>query len=191
MDMAEVTGTMVQQPRNGSSSTLEPESPPAVSSTTTDLNCDGMSLSPKTLAPASPKVAVTTSATSSVVNPVATAPAPAPPRTVELRANGIGGSHSSPTPPPPVTTPKPSTSSSSSSRSSTTVKKPGGREPRTRCDVCSGDGTNANLVRCDECYKCYHFSCLMPPVKKTPKVSGWSWSCSDCAPSDEDKSWHL
>ena len=45
--------------------------------------------------------------------------------------------------------------------------------------------------RCDECLKCYHFGCLNPPVKKTPKVSGWAWSCSDCTPSDEDKGWHL
>jgi len=66
-----------------------------------------------------------------------------------------------------------------------------GRDVRTRCDVCQGEGTNANLVRCDECLKCYHFGCLNPPVKKTPKVSGWAWSCSDCAPSDEDKGWHL
>ena len=48
-----------------------------------------------------------------------------------------------------------------------------------------------NIVRCDECLKCYHFGCLNPPVKKTPKVSGWAWSCSECAPSDEDKGWHL
>ena len=49
----------------------------------------------------------------------------------------------------------------------------------------------ALLCRCDECAKCYHFGCLVPPVRKTPKVQGWSWACSDCAPSDEDKSWHL
>ena len=23
------------------------------------------------------------------------------------------------------------------------------------------------------------------------QIIGWSWACSDCAPSDEDKSWHL
>jgi len=66
-----------------------------------------------------------------------------------------------------------------------------GRDERTKCDVCQGEGTNANLVRCDECLRCYHFGCLNPPVKKTPKVSGWAWSCSDCVPSDEDKGWHL
>ena len=85
-----------------------------------------------------------------------------------------------------------------------------GRDVRTKCDVCLGEGSNTNLVRyilltlkfiiflnifyffrCDECMKCYHFGCLNPPVKKTPKVSGWAWSCSNCAPSDEDKGWHL
>jgi len=66
-----------------------------------------------------------------------------------------------------------------------------GRDARTKCDVCQGEGNNANLVRCDECLRCYHFGCLNPPVKKTPKVSGWAWSCSECVPSDEDKGWHL
>ena len=47
-------------------------------------------------------------------------------------------------------------------------------------------------VRCDECKKCYHFDCLVPPVKKSPKVAGWSWHCIDCDPSDaEDSDWHL
>lgn len=66
-----------------------------------------------------------------------------------------------------------------------------GRDARTKCDVCLGEGNNGNLVRCDECLRCYHFGCLNPPVKKTPKVSGWAWSCSECVPSDEDKGWHL
>ena len=45
--------------------------------------------------------------------------------------------------------------------------------------------------RCDECDKCYHFECLHPPVKKSPKVAGYSWACSDCAPSDVDTDWHI
>ena len=64
-------------------------------------------------------------------------------------------------------------------------------DKRTQCDKCSGPGTNANLVRCDECRKCYHFDCLNPPVKKSPKVAGWSWHCTDCDPSDVDSDWHL
>ena len=72
---------------------------------------------------------------------------------------------------------------------------------RELTQILSGGSINYNYVdilqlsqlflRCDECLKCYHFGCLNPPVKKTPKVSGWAWSCSECAPSDEDKGWHL
>ena len=65
------------------------------------------------------------------------------------------------------------------------------KDVRTRCDVCGGEGTNENLVRCDVCKKCFHFGCLMPPVKKSPKVAGYSWHCNDCDPSDRDSDWHL
>ena len=89
-----------------------------------------------------------------------------------------------------------------SRRTSTTSKGSGGNgagggggagkgDKRTQCDKCSGPGSNANLVRCDECRKCYHFDCLVPPVKKSPKVAGWSWHCIDCDPSDVDSDWHL
>ena len=62
---------------------------------------------------------------------------------------------------------------------------------RTRCDVCGQEGSNENLVRCDVCKKCFHFLCLLPPVKKSPKVAGYSWHCNDCDPSDRDSDWHL
>ena len=39
------------------------------------------------------------------------------------------------------------------------------------------------FVRCDECMKCFHFTCLDPPVKKTPKRRGYSWHCADCDPT--------
>ena len=65
------------------------------------------------------------------------------------------------------------------------------RDVRTQCDKCDGPGSNGNLVRCDECRRCYHFSCLIPPVKKSPKVAGYSWHCVDCDPSDRDSDWHL
>lgn len=39
------------------------------------------------------------------------------------------------------------------------------------------------FVRCDECVKCFHFTCLDPPVKKTPKRRGYSWHCADCDPT--------
>ena len=65
------------------------------------------------------------------------------------------------------------------------------KDLRTRCDVCAQEGSNENLVRCDVCKKCSHFSCLLPPVKKSPKVAGYSWHCNDCDPSDRDSDWHL
>uniref|UniRef100_A0A182T1J2 PHD-type domain-containing protein n=1 Tax=Anopheles maculatus TaxID=74869 RepID=A0A182T1J2_9DIPT len=52
------------------------------------------------------------------------------------------------------------------------------------CDVCQGAGTSANIVQCDECQKSYHFGCLEPPLKKTPKRRGYSWHCADCDPTD-------
>ncbi|XP_063707070.1 PHD finger protein 14 [Culicoides brevitarsis] len=55
------------------------------------------------------------------------------------------------------------------------------------CDVCKEMGTAQNLVRCDECLKYYHFHCLDPPLKKSPKRRGYSWNCSDCYPSDVEK----
>lgn len=79
------------------------------------------------------------------------------------------------------------------------------------CDVCSVNGTPQDIVRlvtfgdeifffvgfqltpkchiirfesrCDECKKNYHFQCLEPPVKKTPKRRGYSWHCADCDPT--------
>lgn len=52
------------------------------------------------------------------------------------------------------------------------------------CDVCKETGTPQNLVLCDECRKNYHFTCLDPPLKKTPKRRGYSWHCADCDPTD-------
>lgn len=55
------------------------------------------------------------------------------------------------------------------------------------CCVCRSTGAAANTVTCDECRKHYHFTCLDPPVKKTPKIRGYSWHCADCDPTDEEK----
>ena len=74
------------------------------------------------------------------------------------------------------------------------VKKPPKGAPkdvRTQCDKCLESGDNASLVRCDECKRCYHFGCLIPPMKKSPKVTGYGWHCNDCDPSDRDSDWHL
>ncbi|XP_059485465.1 PHD finger protein 14 [Neocloeon triangulifer] len=54
----------------------------------------------------------------------------------------------------------------------------------TQCDKCSDTGSNNDLVRCDECRKCFHFCCLEPPLKKSPKRRGYSWHCADCDPTD-------
>lgn len=32
----------------------------------------------------------------------------------------------------------------------------------------------------------YHFLCLNPPCKKTPKQRGYDWFCEECDESDED-----
>ena len=64
------------------------------------------------------------------------------------------------------------------------------KDVRVQCDKCSGAGDNSCLVRCDECKKCFHFSCLVPPLKKSPKVAGYGWHCSECDP-DYDTDWHL
>ncbi|KAM4705888.1 PHD finger protein 14 isoform 2-T2 [Rhinophrynus dorsalis] len=69
-------------------------------------------------------------------------------------------------------------------------KKPKSEDLRTECASCKGTGDNENLVRCDECRLCYHFGCLDPPLKKSPKQTGYGWICQDCdsSSSKEDES---
>ncbi|XP_037809400.1 PHD finger protein 14 [Lucilia sericata] len=55
------------------------------------------------------------------------------------------------------------------------------------CCVCNETGATSNVVTCDECRKHYHFTCLDPPLKKTPKIRGYSWHCADCDPTDDEK----
>ncbi|XP_062301856.1 PHD finger protein 14 isoform X2 [Osmerus eperlanus] len=59
-------------------------------------------------------------------------------------------------------------------------KKPKADDTRTDCTTCQGPGDNDNLVRCDECRLCYHFGCLDPPLKKSPKQTGYGWICQEC-----------
>ena len=105
-----------------------PSPPPAVTSTTgSDLNCDGHAASPLTLPP-------------HLSSPLPGSSAP-PPTNLPLRLNG-NGLHS------PSPTPSASTSTASTSSTPTPGRRGGGgKDPRTHCDVCRGDGTNANLVR--------------------------------------------
>ncbi|XP_050540817.1 PHD finger protein 14 isoform X3 [Daktulosphaira vitifoliae] len=57
-----------------------------------------------------------------------------------------------------------------------------------KCNNCKIIGTSATMVQCDECSKNFHFCCLDPPVKKSPKVRGYSWHCAECDPTDSDSS---
>ncbi|KAK9880980.1 hypothetical protein WA026_014330 [Henosepilachna vigintioctopunctata] len=52
-----------------------------------------------------------------------------------------------------------------------------------RCLVCREDTEPNESVKCDECLNLYHFVCLDPPLKKTPKRRGYSWHCADCDPT--------
>ncbi|KAI9548463.1 hypothetical protein NQZ68_007319 [Dissostichus eleginoides] len=36
------------------------------------------------------------------------------------------------------------------------------------------------MLMCDQCRLCYHFGCLDPPLKKSPKQTGYGWICQDC-----------
>uniref|UniRef100_G3N476 PHD finger protein 14 n=1 Tax=Gasterosteus aculeatus aculeatus TaxID=481459 RepID=G3N476_GASAC len=75
-------------------------------------------------------------------------------------------------------------------RQSAMQKKPKADDTRTECTTCSGPGDNENLVRCDECRLCYHFGCLDPPLKKSPKQTGYGWICQDCDTSSSKVSVH-
>ncbi|KAG2464790.1 PHF14 protein, partial [Polypterus senegalus] len=73
-------------------------------------------------------------------------------------------------------------------RQSVMQKKPKSDDQRTECATCNGPGENENLVRCDECRLCYHFGCLDPPLKKSPKQTGYGWICQECDTSSS-KCW--
>lgn len=45
-------------------------------------------------------------------------------------------------------------------------------------------------LRCDECLLCYHFGCLDPPLKKSPKQTGYGWICQECDTSSSKVSAH-
>lgn len=59
-------------------------------------------------------------------------------------------------------------------------------DTRTECASCMKIGENNNLVRCDSCQLCYHFGCLDPPRRTTPKQRGYGWLCSACTPSSSE-----
>ncbi|XP_061377526.1 PHD finger protein 14 isoform X1 [Danaus plexippus] len=85
----------------------------------------------------------------------------------------------------PTVSTKPKRSRESRARGSMSSRPPRAAvTPLTHCDVCSEPGDGTNLVRCDECSKRYHFTCLEPPLNKNPKKRGYSWHCADCDPTD-------
>ncbi|KAK3579284.1 hypothetical protein CHS0354_033363 [Potamilus streckersoni] len=51
------------------------------------------------------------------------------------------------------------------------------------CASCGEQGNKTRMVKCDECQRCYHFHCLDPPLKKSPKICGYSWHCAACDPA--------
>ncbi|XP_051871527.1 PHD finger protein 14 isoform X1 [Pristis pectinata] len=65
-------------------------------------------------------------------------------------------------------------------RQTSLQKRPKSEDLRTECATCKNPGDNENLVRCDECRLCYHFGCLDPPLKKSPKQTGYGWICQEC-----------
>lgn len=44
------------------------------------------------------------------------------------------------------------------------------------------------IFSCDHCQLCYHFACLDPPCKRSPKVRGYEWVCSICQSDDNEDS---
>ncbi|KAL9695402.1 hypothetical protein quinque_014687 [Culex quinquefasciatus] len=79
-----------------------------------------------------------------------------------------------------------SAGSTGSSNNTSSMGGAAGGAESMRCDVCQGPGSASNVVQCDECHKNYHFGCLDPPVKKSPKRRGYSWHCADCDPTDTE-----
>ncbi|XP_031369437.1 PHD finger protein 14 isoform X4 [Apis dorsata] len=117
----------------------------------------------------SPQMFVATSTSTEITSPPPLPKLP-PPSVPSLTSNTT-----------PVTS---NASTNNTSRTSTGNGKRGkDTDLLTQCNVCDMPGTSQNLVMCDECKKCYHFTCLDPPVKKSPKRRGYSWHCADCDPS--------
>ncbi|XP_078461962.1 PHD finger protein 14 isoform X2 [Lampetra planeri] len=60
------------------------------------------------------------------------------------------------------------------------AKKPKAEEQQIQCTTCGTSGSSDTTVRCDQCTLNYHFGCLNPPLKKSPKQFGYGWICQDC-----------
>jgi hypothetical protein len=75
-------------------------------------------------------------------------------------------------------------SSQSSSRRAKFKEEPVDKD----CCKCGQTASTKDLVQCDECELFYHFGCLDPPRKKTPKQRGYDWICQECDPSSSSES---
>ena len=59
-------------------------------------------------------------------------------------------------------------------------------EEDKECCKCKVTSSVKVLVQCDGCKNFYHFPCLDPPLKKSPKARGYDWFCTDCDSSSEE-----
>jgi len=50
----------------------------------------------------------------------------------------------------------------------------------SKCDTCGKSDPVKTLVSCDNCKLEFHFFCLVPPLKYSPKRRGYSWFCANC-----------
>lgn len=96
-------------------------------------------------------------------------------------------------PPAPVPKSEPSTPFGDAVPGVSGIRMPVKRTPldkdlKVECKRCNNPGDCTNLVVCDECKKGYHFLCLYPPVRKSPKQRGYTWNCEECNSSDEEDS---
>lgn len=48
------------------------------------------------------------------------------------------------------------------------------------CATCIKNDNRGQLVMCDKCQLEFHFMCLSPPMKYTPRKKGSSWFCKNC-----------
>jgi len=52
------------------------------------------------------------------------------------------------------------------------------------CYSCTKPDLKKNMVTCDKCAQDFHFMCLTPPLKYSPRRRNYAWYCSTCDDSD-------
>lgn len=112
-----------------------------------------------------------------------------PPAAKKVKKSSVDGMRSpaklqSPPPPSTILSTSPRRKSLATKSAATVASTDAKKDTKAMaCDVCHQPGIAQNLVCCDECRRTYHFSCLDPPLKKSPKRRGYSWHCADCDPT--------